>query len=96
MSVQGIVAGACWVLVVAIWIVGAVRLRHAPARRQPLGGGAIWRIGAVVVAVLVFGIARPDLQRITIRSWWVEGPGLVLLVASTIFTLWARFSLGTM
>jgi hypothetical protein len=50
----------------------------------------------VVVAVLVFGIARPDLQRITIRSWWVEGPGLVLLVASTIFTLWARFSLGTM
>ena len=93
----GLVTGACWAIVVAIWIIGAVRLRRAPSQRQPLGSGAIWRIGAVVVAVLVFGIAAPpDLQRITTHSWWVEGPGLVLLIASTIFTLWARFSLGTM
>ena len=92
----GIVTGACWVLVVAIWIAGAVRLRRAPSRRQPLDGGAIWRIGAVVVAVLVFGFAAPDLQRITTHSWWVECPGLVLIVGSTIFTLWARFSLGAM
>ena len=48
------------------------------------------------MAVLVFGFAAPDLQRITTHSWWVECPGLVLLVGSTIFTLWARFSLGAM
>jgi protein-S-isoprenylcysteine O-methyltransferase Ste14 len=93
---QGIVTGACWVLVVAIWIVGAVRLNHASARRQPLGSGAIWRIGAVIVAVLIVGAAGTGLKHFTTHSWWLEGPGLVLLVASTVFTLWARFSLGAM
>ncbi len=93
---QSTVTAACWVLVVAIWIVGALRLRHAPSPRQPLEDRALWRIGVVVAAVLVFGVAAPDLHRITVRSWWVEVPGGVILVASTLFTLWARFSLGAM
>jgi protein-S-isoprenylcysteine O-methyltransferase Ste14 len=30
------------------------------------------------------------------RSWWIELPGLVLLIASTGFTIWARIRLGRM
>jgi protein-S-isoprenylcysteine O-methyltransferase Ste14 len=94
--VQAVVTGTCWGLVLAIWIVGAFWLRKASSRRQPSGSGAVWRFGAAIAAYLVFRVARHDLQRITTHSWWVELPGLALLVVSTMFTIWARLSLGSM
>ena len=93
---QGVVTWTCWGLVVAIWIVGAIRVRNVPSLRQPSGSGAIWRFGAAIIVWLIVRFARPDLHRISTHSWWVEMPGLALLVAATIFTIWARFSLGTM
>jgi protein-S-isoprenylcysteine O-methyltransferase Ste14 len=50
----------------------------------------------VVVVALVYGLAGPELDRLTTYSWWFAIPGLVLLLASTAFTIWARLSLGTM
>lgn len=88
----------CWGVVITTWIAGAAYgTRNAPAHRQgSLGSGALWRVGAVVGAVLVYRLARHDLHRVTDHSWWIELPGLVLLVASTAFTIWARLSLGRM
>jgi protein-S-isoprenylcysteine O-methyltransferase Ste14 len=98
MKVAEIATGVCWDIVIVTWIAGAVYgARNAPSHRQGrAGSGALWRIGSVVVAVLIYRLARHDLHRVTDHSWWIELPGLVLLVASTAFTIWARLSLGRM
>ena len=54
------------------------------------------RLGTVVAAVAVYRLAHRDLLHLAIHTRWVELPGLVLLVISTIFTLWARAALGMM
>ena len=40
---------------------------------------------------------RPEghFDNLAVGALWVRVLGLVALVASTVFTLWARFSLGT-
>ena len=88
----------CWGVVAALWIVEAALGARRPAghreRTRPLD--VLWQLGAVVLVVLAFRFLLSDLRRLTDRSWWVEFPGLVLLVASTVFTIWARLSLGRM
>jgi protein-S-isoprenylcysteine O-methyltransferase Ste14 len=81
---------------VAIWTVAAFGLRKRRSLRQPLGTAAIWRLGAVVVVGLAYRLAGPVLDHLATDSWWVAIPGLVLLVASTAFAIWARSSLGAM
>jgi protein-S-isoprenylcysteine O-methyltransferase Ste14 len=93
---RAVVTGICWALIVAIWIVAAFGHRRTRLVRQPLGRGTIWRLGAVVVVGLVYGLAGSEPDRLTTYSWWFAIPGLVLLLASTAFTIWARLSLGTM
>jgi protein-S-isoprenylcysteine O-methyltransferase Ste14 len=92
-----VVTWACWGVVVATWIAGAaVGARPSRGRRLGSRSGVLWQIGVVAAALLVYRLARPDLARATDRSVWIELPGLVLLVASTAFTLWARVELGRM
>jgi protein-S-isoprenylcysteine O-methyltransferase Ste14 len=93
---QDVVTWTCWGVVVALWIVGAFSSRRAASLRQPLGSRELWSVGAAVVSWLIYRVARHQLLRLTTHSWWVEIPGLVLLLASTIFTIWARLSLGAM
>jgi protein-S-isoprenylcysteine O-methyltransferase Ste14 len=92
-----VVTGVCWGVVVVAWIVGAIvgARRSRGARRTPYAGAA-WRVAAFVAAVVVFRLALKDLRHVTDDSRWIELPGLVLLVVSTGFTLWARASLGRM
>jgi protein-S-isoprenylcysteine O-methyltransferase Ste14 len=56
--------------------------------------------GALIgVAVLCAGLAivgRSHFDGLAVGALWVRVLGLGVLVASTVFTLWARFSLGTM
>jgi protein-S-isoprenylcysteine O-methyltransferase Ste14 len=83
--------------VVVTWIAGAVyAARTSPAQRNGSGGGVLWRFAPIVAAVLLFHLARRDLNRVADHTWWIELPGLVLLVGSTAFTLWARIRLGRM
>ena len=93
---HSLVNWACWGLVVALWIVGAFRLRKATSLRKPLGTGAMWRFGAVIVVWLIYIVGRHEVNRAATHSSWVEIPGLMLLVASTVFAIWARLSLGAM
>jgi protein-S-isoprenylcysteine O-methyltransferase Ste14 len=87
----------CWGVVIVTWIVGAAYgRRKSRGQRQRSESGALWRLGSIVAAVLVYRLAFDDLRRLADHSWWIELPGLALLVISTGFTLWARLSLGRM
>jgi protein-S-isoprenylcysteine O-methyltransferase Ste14 len=87
-----------WGLVIATWIVGAAYWsRGSPAKRRAgAGTRALWPLASVAAAILVYRLAAHDLRRATDHSRWIELPGLVLLVASTAFTIWARLWLGRM
>jgi protein-S-isoprenylcysteine O-methyltransferase Ste14 len=55
--------------------------------------------GLIGVAVVCLGLAiagRSHFDGLAVGALWVRVLGLAVLVASTVFTLWARFSLGTM
>ena len=92
-----IVTLICWGIVIVTWIVGAVYgVRRARGQHHRSRGGALWQCGAFVAAFVFFRFISGDLSAATDHSWWIELPGLVLLVASTGFTIWARLSLGGM
>ena len=85
----------CWGVVLVVWIAGAL-VGGRTGQGQGSANGAIWRIGAVVLAGALYRAARHDLHKVADHSLWIEIPGLVLLVASTVFTIWARVRLGRM
>ena len=85
----------CWGVVLVVWIAGAL-VGGRNGQRQGSANGALWRIGAVVLSGALYRAARHDLHKVADHSWWIEIPGLVLLVASTAFTIWARVRLGRM
>src|SRR5262245_41495896 len=92
-----IATSICWGAVIVTWIAGAVYgARSGRARRHRTRSSAVWQLGAVIAAIFVFRFARHDLDQVTDRSEWIELPGLLLLVASTAFTIWARLRLGRM
>ena len=87
----------CWGVVIVTWIVGALDgARKSRGQSQGPDTRALWRLASVAAAVLVYRFVRHDLQGATDHSPWIELPGLVLLVVSTGFTIWARLSLGRM
>jgi protein-S-isoprenylcysteine O-methyltransferase Ste14 len=87
----------CWGVVVVIWIVGAVAgARASRGAHQGSGNGALWRLGAVVATAATYRFVHRDLSRAAEHSWWIEIPGLVLLIVSSGFTIWARLALGRM
>jgi len=89
----------CWGVVTATWVAAAVygaRARKSRGQRQGGFSGGLWRVGGIVLAVLLYRLARGDLGRVTDHSLWLEVPGFILLVASTGFTIWARLRLGRM
>jgi protein-S-isoprenylcysteine O-methyltransferase Ste14 len=87
----------CWAIVVVVWIAGAVYgSRKAPGSRQGAEQGALWRFGAAIVAIVAYRVGRHYLHRYSYHASWLELIGLVLLLAATGFTLWARFRLGRM
>ena len=94
----------CVGAVVAVWIAGALynalhslrNAAHAPRERtriQP-GTAALIVVAAVCAGLVVAG--RSHFDGLAVGALWVQILGLAVLAASTVFTLWARFSLGTM
>jgi protein-S-isoprenylcysteine O-methyltransferase Ste14 len=89
----------CWGVVGAVWIAGAIY----NASRGPRAGTrapAVTRlpiVALVLAAWLVFYLVPgTDWHSLTVDTLWVRVPGLVILICSTVFTLWARVALGTM
>jgi protein-S-isoprenylcysteine O-methyltransferase Ste14 len=91
-----IATSACWGLVIVTWIAAALYWGRNSRRRRQGSAGALWGIALVAGAILVVRLAWHDVGRLTDHSRWIELPGLVLLVISTAFTIWARLRLGRM
>ena len=96
--------GVCVGAVVVVWVAGALynalhalrNASHAPrerTRNQP-GSTALIVVAAACAGLVIVG--RSHFDGLAVGALWVRVLGLAVLVASTAFTLWARFSLGTM
>ena len=88
-----IATSVCWGLVIVTWIAGALYWRKSHGTRQ---GRPLWTTVLVVAAIIVARLTWHDARHLTDHSLWITVPGLVLLVASTVFTVWARLRLGRM
>jgi len=93
----------CVGTVVVVWVVGALynalhtlrNASHAPreqTRSQP-GSTALIVVAAACAGLVI--VDRSHFDGLAAGALWVRILGLAVLVASTMFTLWARFSLGT-
>jgi protein-S-isoprenylcysteine O-methyltransferase Ste14 len=89
----------CWGVVAAVWIAGAI-YNASKGPRAGTRAPAVTRLPiviAVLAAWLLFRLVPgPDWHSFTVDTLWVRVPGLVILICSTVFTLWARVALGTM
>ena len=94
----------CVGAVVAVWVAGALynalhsrhNASHAPrgrTRGQP-GATALIVVALVCAGLVIAG--RGHFDGLAVGALWARVLGLAVLAASTVFTLWARFSLGTM
>jgi protein-S-isoprenylcysteine O-methyltransferase Ste14 len=96
-TVADVAIGVCWGTFAVVWIAGAVyNARHAPAVRRRTMGNVQWLVGGVAAWVVLRLVPGSDWDRLSLQTAWIRFPGLVLLVTATAFTLWSRFSLGTM
>jgi protein-S-isoprenylcysteine O-methyltransferase Ste14 len=99
MSDQVVIAAnvACWGTVVLVWLGGALyNARHAPKERiraesRPVTLG----VASFLVCSIVLLFGRGFAQGLVVDAAWMQVLGLAVLIASTAFALWARFSLGT-
>ena len=100
----GVGIAVCVGVVVVVWVAGALYnalhalpyASHAPRERtwiQP-GSTALIVVAAGCAGLVI--VSRSHFDGLAVGALWVRVLGLVVLVASTVFTLWARFSLGTM
>lgn len=87
----------CWGAFGVVWIGGAIyNYAHAPTierRGNPL---SVWLIGVIAVVLITALVPKGFWVPLTVHAAWLELLGAAVLVASTTFTLWARFVLGTM
>ncbi len=92
----------CWGAVVLVWVIGALyNAVKGPTRdRRPSLRSMVGRILALVVIVIVVLVVRlvpaHTWHSLRVDSPWVTFVGLAILLVSAAFTLWARFTLGTM
>jgi protein-S-isoprenylcysteine O-methyltransferase Ste14 len=98
----------CVGVVAVVWVAGALynafrsppsasRASHDRPRGQPgltAGDGGLIAVAVVCAALAIVG--RRYFAGLAVEALWVRVLGLAVLVASTLLTLWARFSLGTM
>jgi protein-S-isoprenylcysteine O-methyltransferase Ste14 len=104
----GVGIAVCVGVVGVVWVAGALynafrsahSVSHAPGERSrgrpslTAGDGSL--IGVAVVCVGLAIVGRRYFDGLAVEALWVRVVGLVVLIASTGLTLWARFSLGTM
>jgi protein-S-isoprenylcysteine O-methyltransferase Ste14 len=94
----------CVSVVVVVWVAGALynalHTRHhtSPAPRERTrnrpGSTALIVVAAVCAVLVIAG--RSHFDGLAVGAMWIRVLGLAVLAASTVFTLWARYSLGTM
>jgi protein-S-isoprenylcysteine O-methyltransferase Ste14 len=95
--VLAVLLNACWLVFAAVWVVGwIINLWRAPNVRRREWKGSPTTAVLVLLVVLARVVPQDVFRPLTYRATWLDVIGLVLLVASTAFTVWARVWLGTM
>jgi protein-S-isoprenylcysteine O-methyltransferase Ste14 len=94
------VLDACWAVFCLVWLFGAVlTARAAPpvARRGGMRLPLVATFAVVLLLVLVRAVIPAGFwAEVSYRATWLGILGVLVLVASTGFTVWARWWLGTM
>jgi protein-S-isoprenylcysteine O-methyltransferase Ste14 len=88
---------ACWGLLALVWVVGALyNLVRAPRAERSRGRFGAWLV-AIVLLVAGSRLIPPRVwPALTVESVPLRVAGAAILLAATVFTLWARVVLGTM
>lgn len=90
----------CWGAFVLTWVGGALyNASRGPRQRTraPLPRLALVLVIACAIFFAIFrAVPTHTWRALELRSPWGTGIGLVIVLGSTVFTLWARFALGTM
>ena len=90
----------CWGAFGLTWVGGALyNASRGPRQstRAPLGRFAIVVVIAGAIFFAIFrAVPTHTWRSLELQSPWGTGIGLVILLGSTVFTLWARFALGMM
>lgn len=87
----------CWCAFVATWAAAAnYNEGRAPAERARSWFGTAVLPGVIIVAAISFAAPRADWRSLTFYIPSVRILGLVILLAGTAFTIWARLVLGVM
>ena len=92
-----VASASCWGIVVIVWIAGALyNARYAPKQPiRPESRPVTLALATFLACSIVLLFGRGIVQNLVVDAAWVRFIGLVVLIASTAFALWARFSLGT-
>jgi protein-S-isoprenylcysteine O-methyltransferase Ste14 len=102
MAVQFAAIYICWGLFVGIWVLGALyNARYAPrtVSRDSWSGLRPWQgwiVAGVGVLLLQAFVPRSVWASFSFRNDVLADTGLIILVGSTVFTVWARWTLGRM
>jgi protein-S-isoprenylcysteine O-methyltransferase Ste14 len=97
-----LVTEGCWILVAAVWLLGWFYnfLRAPRVVRRSSDFGLYGLRGGIVVVMIVSLLQRfvpaGVWRTVSYRSETLVVAGVTVLVVSTLFTLWARWKLGTM
>ncbi len=95
LAVIGLVS--CWSAVALAWLGGAIYYEsRAPAERTRRSFASPIVISTVVMVVLFATVPRADWLRLEVHVAWIRIMGLVILLAATALTVWARLALGAM
>jgi protein-S-isoprenylcysteine O-methyltransferase Ste14 len=79
---------------IAGWLYNAARAPRTRTRGRY--GSPTVIIGAVLVIAVVVTLDRFYGRYLVVGTFWLRITGFAVLVVSTVFTVWARLSLGTM
>lgn len=94
--ITAVALAACWGAVIGVWCAGALFIiLRAPRDRIRDRSGNAALIAATALCGIVVLATRDYWSALELDIVWVRAAGLGVLVISTIFALWARFSLGT-
>jgi len=96
-QVVAVTLSICWGLFAVVWLIGAAyNARRAPTvqRRNPRMPSILG--GVIVIWLLLLLLPQGGWSWLRVGGSWIRILGLVVVVPSTAFTLWARATLGTM
>jgi protein-S-isoprenylcysteine O-methyltransferase Ste14 len=90
------ILGLCWGLFCIVWLIGAIYNALKSPTVQKRTSSLLWIIGIVAFAAGVKFVPYSFWRLFTFDTPWLRVIGIVCLLISTAFTLWARQVLGKM